>query len=251
MADPIDTDIDGDDPFVRAGELALGVLEGEELSAALQLQMRDSDFADAVRWWETRLSAMQEAAAPATPSREVLAGILARIDALDGHGAAAATPANPTGASRWSIATALAGFAALAASIAIYVATPGDRGGEVGDPQIAQAPSERLIAQLQDESGERQLAGVIDPAGGQLALKLTGFEAEAGKAPELWVIPAGGAPVSLGQIPQSGNFTRELSERERSLLVEGSALAITFEDAGEIHTEPSPPILIAGALDRV
>ena len=81
---------------------------------------------------------------------------------------------------------------------------------------------------------------------------VAGLEAEPGKTPELWVIPAGGAPISLGAIPQQGNFARDLSVEESSLLAAGATLAVTFEDdTGERHETPTMPILLAGPLAEV
>ncbi len=53
MAD--DEVIQSDEPFLTAGELALGVLEGSDLAAARRLQLSDVTFAAAVEWWEARL----------------------------------------------------------------------------------------------------------------------------------------------------------------------------------------------------
>ena len=40
----------GDEPFIRAGEFTLGVLEGEERAGAQRAVLADPDFAAAVRW---------------------------------------------------------------------------------------------------------------------------------------------------------------------------------------------------------
>ncbi|USA61964.1 hypothetical protein NCF85_02995 [Qipengyuania citrea] len=69
MAD--DEVIQSDDPFLTAGELALGVLEGSDLAAARRLQLSDVTFAGAVEWWEARLGAMSEGAQSALPSDAV------------------------------------------------------------------------------------------------------------------------------------------------------------------------------------
>ena len=247
MAD--DPAILGDDPFVRAGEYALGVLEGEERSAARRSMLSDASFADAVAWWERRLGAMGEAAGRMLPSPSVWTGIEARLDA-EGQTAVATMPEPSRGPSAWSIATAIAGLGAAAAALILFLSTP--KTIETLPPDVALAPSEQFVAQLQDEEAGRRLAGVVDPQNRRLSLSIDGFTAGEGQAPELWVIPEGGAPVSLGSIPQSGSFARDLSAREAELLVAGSTLAVTFEeDTGVPHEAPTPPILIAGALDRV
>ena len=251
MAD--DEVIQSDDPFLTAGELALGVLEGSELAAARRLQLSDVTFAGAVEWWEARLGAMSEGAQSALPSDAVWQGIVARIDAIDAQRnmpAAALAPDRGRGPAGWSIAAALVGVSAAAAALVLFLSTPAT--SPVAPPEIAAVAGDQLVAQLTDAEANRSLASRIDPESGQLRLAIAGLEAEPGKTPELWVIPAGGAPISLGAIPQQGNFARDLSVEESSLLAAGATLAVTFEDdTGERHETPTMPILLAGPLAEV
>lgn len=247
-------DFISDDPMILAGEYALRVLEGEELVAAQRRVLSDPEFAEAVTWWEYRLAYMAEDASPMAPSAAVWPAIAARLGGQPGSAPAASPirlpsqqPAAPSG---WSIALAGTGIAAMIA--AAFIAMPGT--GPVpapGEPAIAQ-PAEQLIAQLASEDGATRLAGRVDPATGQLALTTQGFPERPRQAPELWVVPAGGAPVSLGLIPAEGRFDRELTDAERALLVPGATLAVTMEErASAPHDAPSSEILIAGALDLI
>ena len=251
MAD--DEVIQSDEPFLTAGELALGVLEGSELAAARRLQLSDVTFAGAVEWWEARLGAMSEGAQSALPSDAVWQGIVARIDAIDARRdmpAAAMAPVKGRGPAGWSIAAALVGVSAAAAALVLFLSTPAT--SPIAPPEIAAVAGDQLVAQLTDAEASRSLASRIDPESGQLRLAIAGLEAEPGKTPELWVIPAGGAPISLGAIPQQGNFARDLSVEESSLLAAGATLAVTFEDdTGERHETPTMPILLAGPLAEV
>lgn len=251
MAD--DEVIQSFDPFLTAGELALGVLEGSDLAAARRLQLSDETFAGAVEWWEARLGAMGEGAQSALPSDAVWQGIVARIDAIDAQRdmqAASMAPVKGRGPAGWSIAAALVGVSAAAAALVLFLSTPAT--SPVAPPEIAAVAGDQLVAQLTDAEASRSLASRIDPESGQLRLAIAGLEAEPGKTPELWVIPAGGAPVSLGAIPQQGNFARDLSVEESSLLAAGATLAVTFEDdTGERHETPTMPILLAGPLAEV
>lgn len=244
-----DDSVPGDEPFIRAGEFALGVLEGEERAAAQRDMLGEPGFAAAVRWWERRLGTMAEAAESIEPSPAVWSAIEAQL-AGRGRGDAPATLEAPSrGPSGWSIATALSGFAAAAAALALYLNTPASLRQTTAPVATS---SEQLIAQISDEESGRRLAGRIDTSNDRLVLAVAGLEAAAGKTPELWVIPPGGSPVSLGAIPQSGGFERALSGEERALLVEGATLAVTFEDdSGSRHTTPTMPILLSGALDQV
>lgn len=243
---------EGSDPDMLAGEMALGVLEGEALAEA-QRRMADRAFAEQVAWWRNRLGALSEQASAVAPSDGVWRAIDLQLDA-DGHQGADVhrlrTPRERHGPSRWSIATALGGLAAAAAAVVIYLSTPVPE--PVLPPVGVPAAGTVLIAQLQGEDGNMRLASVLDPASGRLTLSIAGLAAEAGTSPELWVVPEGGAPVSLGLIPQAGSAERSLSPEQAELLIPGATLAVTFEDeATAPHDAPTPPIVLAGTLDRV
>lgn len=248
MADEFDPG--SDDPFIRAGEYVLGVLEGSELAEASRTLLSDTEFANAVAWWEWRLGAMAEAVGQFAPSPNVWNGIEARLDADAGDHTPSPLSERTRTASKWSIAAFAAGLGMAAASVAIFLSVP--QQAPIVSPTAAPTSESQLIAQLQDEETGRRLAGVIDTSSGRLALSITGLEADVGKTPELWVIPAGGAPVSLGAIPQAGKFEREISSSERGLLQSGATLAVTFEDdTGVRHDAPTMPILLVGTLDQV
>ena len=240
-----------DDAFIRAGEYSLGVLEGAELADARRAILSDRRFSDAVEWWDYRLGSMSEAVGSYIPSTSVWPAILARIDAIDGSLLDQPRQIARAKSSPWNIAALLAGASMAVAGLVFFVATP--RTVVLpGEPAAISPAGSQLIAQLQDEASGRRLAGLVDSERNRLALNITGLEAAPGKTPELWVIPAGGAPVSLGAIPQSGSFDRDLSGEEAQLLAAGATLAVTFEDdTGLRHETPTMPILLAGTLDQV
>lgn len=247
-------DFISDDPMILAGEYALRVLEGDELVVAQRRVLSDPEFAEAVTWWENWLACMAEDVAPIAPPADVWRAIEARLrsraDASTGP-APTPLPTGPQGRpSGWSMALAGAGVAAMIA--AAFIAIPGPQTSPVPTEPAASQPAEQLIAQLASADGTTTLAGRIDPASGRLALTTEGFPQTSRQAPELWVVPAGGAPVSLGLIPAEGRFDRDLSEAERALLVPGATLAVTMEErASAPHDAPSSDILIAGALDLI
>ena len=250
MADTFDTM----DPeaFLDAGEYVLGVLEGEELSRARRAMLTDPAFAQAAEWWGIKLGAMGEAREPLAPSSAVWPAIERRLDGLD-ESTATPIPAARRGPSGWSIATALSGFAAAAAALVLFLQTPAQTPvAPAPTPAPVPAAGERLVVQLQSEDGERGLAGVIDSRGGRIALSSTNLVPGDGKIPELWVIPEGGTPISLGAIAPDGSFARDLSPQEQALLKPGVTLAVTFEEnSGARHESPTMPIIVAGAMAEV
>jgi anti-sigma-K factor RskA len=70
-----------------------------------------------------------------------------------------------------------------------------------------------------------------------------------GRVTELWLIPAGKAPRSLGLVSINKSYTVTVPEDVRAALVAGSVLAVTLEPAtGVPHAAPSGPIIAKGAI---
>ena len=255
MAEPIDPA--PDDPMIRAGEYALGLLEGEDRSAAAREAMQGGAFADAVRWWQLQFAHLAEDAGEAAPSPAVWEAIKARLDSeADDAGSTAIETdqaENPGGLSGWKLAAALAGTAAAAAALALVVVP---RGGveQSPAPPVEAEPPEQLIAQIRSEDGSLSLATRTEPGSDSLAGRLSGFappDPETQSA-ELWVVPVGGAPVSLGLIPSEGQFEQTLDAQQQTLIQDGASLAVTYEDRdGAPHSAPSSEILLIGPLTQL
>ena len=75
---------------------------------------------------------------------------------------------------------------------------------------------------------------------------------DAGKAHELWVLPAKGDPVSLGLLPTSGEARRPLTAAQRAALAGAKQLAVSLEPAGGSPTGlPTGPVLHVAPLTSV
>lgn len=72
----------------------------------------------------------------------------------------------------------------------------------------------------------------------------------AGKALELWALPEGGNPVSLGLLPQAGQQRLVLSAAQRVALSAAGKIAVSLEPAGGSPTGlPTGPVLHVAALE--
>lgn len=66
---------------------------------------------------------------------------------------------------------------------------------------------------------------------------------------ELWAVPAGGKPVSLGLVPATGEGRIPLSKAQRALLSAPLTLAVSLEPQGGSPTgQPTGPVLYQGQL---
>jgi anti-sigma-K factor RskA len=76
---------------------------------------------------------------------------------------------------------------------------------------------------------------------------------DAQHAYELWALPtqAGGAPVSLGLMPQSGQRSLALSDAQRAALADAKQIAISLEPPGGSPTgAPTGPVLYVADIAR-
>jgi anti-sigma-K factor RskA len=227
-----------------AAELALGLLEGDERAAALRLRLSDGAFAADVAAWEARLAPLHGQWADVAPRDSVWAAVAARI------GAEGAPPGDVAmlraRVSRWRMGTIVSGAlaAGLAALLLVRPAGPMPETGVAGATPVA-------FVQIAGAAGGPQLSMRHDSGSAQLTLRVSGMKVD-GLSPELWVIPAGGTPVSLGGIPASGTAALRLSDAQRRLLVEGATLAVTMEpQAGMPHAAPSSAPVAAGRITQI
>ena len=77
------------------------------------------------------------------------------------------------------------------------------------------------------------------------------FDLPAGKAHELWALPEGGAPVSLGLMPHTGDHHRVLSAAQRTALANSKQIAVSLEPEGGSPTgAPTGPVLLVAPLAK-
>ncbi|WP_448662774.1 anti-sigma factor domain-containing protein [Sphingomonas sp. CJ20] len=225
MAEPMPPEEIGD---TLAAELALGVLEGEARAEALRRQLADRAFAADVARWREHFGAL----AVEIPGVEPSAGLWNAIDArLNVQGARAVR--------MWRRAAITA--SAVAAGLALVLVL------RPTAPPMSPLMQPVAVARLSGLPGA-ELAARYDPAGGVLRIRAEAMP-DSPKAPELWVIPQGGTPRSLGLVAAHGNSDLDIPADARALLVDGATLAITMEDAtGAPHAGPSGPPVAAGKI---
>lgn len=70
-----------------------------------------------------------------------------------------------------------------------------------------------------------------------------------GKVYELWALPRGGAPVSLGLLPLGGTYQRSLTTAQRAALAAADKVAVSVEPTGGSPTgSPTGPVIIVANL---
>lgn len=240
----------GDPPpdEVLAGEYVLGVLD---TSHRRQLQARmatDQAFARNVEDWERRLAPLLADIAPVEAPAQVWGAVCARLGWTDAERSA-------TGfwhsLGFWRSATVFSSVVALAA-IAFMLG----RSVTEAPPPIAQQqvePAAKPVTPLQHDDGTPGWLASVDATRGTVLMVPVPSAPDAqGRVPELWLIPAGQAPVSLGAVSISRSHTVTVPQSARAALVAGSTLAITLESsAGIPHGAPSSAIIAKGTITQV
>lgn len=241
MADEVQPELPDDEAL--AAELAIGLLEGEARATALRRVLAEPGFAVRVSAWRDRLAPLLEA----YPDVAAPADLWPRIEAaIDGsfHPAAAAAPPR---VGWWKAATA-AGFATAAAFAMVLVLRPAP------PPQVIvrQAPPpDHLAAPLLPDGTATALLADYDPAASRIRIASPVLPAD-GRTPQLWVVPEGGAPRSLGLVARTGATELPMPAEIRVMLVEGATLAVSLEPAGGSPTGlPTGPIIATGKLTRL
>ncbi|HEX8483760.1 anti-sigma factor [Sphingomonas sp.] len=214
-----------------AAELAFGLLDSDERAAAEQRVRDDESFAARFGWWQARSLALLEGH-DAAPSASTWAAIARRLPANE----------NVSSVGRWKAATA------MAASIALVLGATLLLRPDPAPVPVVQAPAPTLVAVLASPDRGDVVAVDYDPAARRISARPSGLDVGRFDA-ELWVIPAGGAPVSLGVVATSGRTARVPQPQVAALMVPGSTLAITLEPRGGSPTgAPTGAVILTGKI---
>jgi anti-sigma-K factor RskA len=212
-----------------AAEYALGTLRGTARRRFERLCTRSSAARTALYRWEDDWSQLSRRLPAVQPSARVWTNVQARL-----FGELAAPSASPR-APRWrtwqfAVAAGLVAVALVAGLLLRELAPPPLQTLAVLGTDRAH-PVWRLERRLPLSALTIEVVGNVPPA--------------AGKSYELWALPRGGAPVSLGVLPASGRAQRALSEPQRAALLAADKVAVSVEPAGGSPTgSPTGPIVI-------
>jgi len=240
------TDHDPTSSEQQAAEYALGVLTAPERAEAERRIKTDSTFAALVGWWEERLSALLDALPGQTPPRVVWMRIAAQL------GLERSAPAGERGfwsnIAVWRAATGAFAVAA-AASVAVIMLSP-ETPTQVVSP-VTPPAALTAVGMLKAEDGPTSFVVTFDRANQRLIIAPVGASGAPDKSFELWMLPNGGDPVSMGMLDENGVMTIGTDK-----LVgpdgERAALAVTIEPRGGSPSGlPTGPVIASGKLEPI
>ncbi len=224
-----------------AAQYVLGTMSPRARARFAKLVGVDRTVTDAVAAWEARLLPFAESVEAVPPPGHLWPRILARIQG--GRAPAADESAAPSlwaNLGLWRGLT-LAGFATAMALAIVLLSPPVER------------PDQTLVAVLAGADAKPVLIATADRAGRILRIKAVGpVDIAADRALQLWALPTGGSPRSLGLIAPSGIVQIALSGPAEAALAQVPALAVSLEPRGGSPTGlPTGPVLYSGPIQRL
>jgi anti-sigma-K factor RskA len=214
-----------------AAEYVLGTLRGPARRRLERWRTVSSVLDERCRFWEdTLLPLLLPALRPVQPPPRVWQAVAARLGSR--------APARRIGALRYALAAGVLIVLGIGALLYWRALTP-------VPAQVANiaAPSGTVMWRVE----------IYSAAGGPSRLSMradTLAAAPAGHDYELWALPKGGAPVSLGLLPYRHNAARRtLTVTQRQALANATQLAVSLEPSGGSPTgQPTGAVVFVAPL---
>ena len=233
-----------------AASHALGTLRGGARRRFETMARESPTVRAAALIWQGRLASMTELQPSIVPDTAVWTRIRNLIEAEQASHEAlarqrAAPPAAEPAQGGWLRSLALWRGASLAGALATAIAVV------VGldlQKQLETAPTVQYVAVLADDKAAASMLVTFDPKNRQLVLQRVGnYQPGADKSLQLWALPPGGAPRSLGVLGDAPALKLTASEADVRAV---PALAISLEPRGGVPSErgPTGPVLFHGPL---
>ncbi len=231
---------------LRHAEYALGVLDADARAAVEREMADDSQSARAVAAWQAHLTPLADDVAPVDPPPYVWA----RIQSALGFDTARPTAAPASRASWWDnlrlwrwvgIGASLAVAALVVVTVVQLRTTPGT--------QVAGY----MVANIEQPNGVAGWTATMDLQQHRMVVVPATPEALAsGRDAELWLIPPGEKPISLGVIARDKATSIDLPPAMLARLSAKAALAVTVEPLGGSPSgDPTGPVMAKGAISGV
>ncbi|MGY3039407.1 anti-sigma-K factor RskA [Rhodanobacter sp. TND4EL1] len=239
----MNTPIDDGNHNLRYAEYVLGVLDADTRAEVAREVMISDEAATAVAMWQRRLIPLADSIADVTPAPYVWVRIRDALQ-LD-------PPARTEAPSRGGLWNNLPlwhwlglGASALAVALLVVVSLP----RSVPAPTAVNASY--MAATIQQDNGSTGWTATMDLQHARMVVvPATPVAFEQGRAPELWLIPAGGKPISVGMIARDKPTTLALDPALLAQLGPAAALAVSVEPLGGSPTgQPTGAVIGKGAI---
>jgi anti-sigma-K factor RskA len=231
-----------------AAEYALGLLAAEEMLAARGMVATDPEFAALVEAWERRFAPLYDGFAEAEPDAATWTRIAQALDAELPGGAEIVQMRR--GARWWKGYSAA--MTAVAASLALVLGFQAMQPGPQAPVPRQALPEAALVASLASEDGGAALAVAFERGNRSMIVTPARLTGAAGHDHELWLIPAGGAPISLGLVRGGAPARHRVPEALLPSVATQATIALSVEPVGGSPTGlPTGPVIASGTLTQI
>jgi anti-sigma-K factor RskA len=236
----MNTAADDDNDNLRYAEYALGVLDADARAAVAHEIASTSEAAVAVALWQRRLAPLTDTVAEVAPPPQVWVRIL---DTLHLDAPARAQPRRELWDNLQLWRWLGVGASAVAVGLLLMVLVP----------RTALTPTVNagyMASTIQQDNGSTGWTATMDLEHARMVVvPATPVTFAAGRAPELWLIPAGAKPISVGMIARDKPTTLALDAALLAKLGPTAALAVSVEPVGGSPTgQPTGPVIAQGAI---
>jgi len=242
MSDDVDHIAPEDEGRALAAEYVLGVLSAEERRKVETRMAEEASFAREVAEWEERLGGMASYIPPVAPPAQTWL----RIDASLG-------PAPAGAAAQLSMWQSLAFWRAVSIGTSTLAAACLAGLVYIGTQPPTQAPRTPLLATLTGlKTNQPNFVATIGTDGSTLTIVPAALLTADKRSMELWLIPEGGKPASLGLIAAGQPVRINIPPELLPHLGKGATLAVSLEPPGGSPTgQPTGEVIAHGNLTNL
>ena len=245
-----------------AASYALGTLRGGARRRFETLAREHATVRAAALVWQTRWSGLTELQPAIDPGPAVWTRIdnLVQADKAAAALQAARVPQVVAAAGGWwrnllvwrgaAVAGAMATLAAVVVGVQVNGGLRATTGAQIAtlQQQLQATPQIQYVAVLADDKADASMLVTFDPKNNQLVLqRVGGFQEGADKSLQLWALPPGQGPRSLGVLGHDKLLKLVAQEGD---VKEVPTLAISLEPLGGVPGAggPTGPVLFKGEL---
>ncbi len=245
-----------------AASYALGTLRGGARRRFESMARERPTVRAAALIWQARLASVAELQPADSPSPAVwkrIENLVAAERDAQRMAAARAVPASPEGGG-WLRSLgfwrgfSVVGVAATVCAVVIGVQRHSELGARLGSEvaalqtRLQAAPQIEYVAVLADDKAAANVLVTFDPKNNRLTLKrVGGYQEAADKSLQLWALPPGAGPRSLGVMGNEPIARLTAAEGDMRAVPK---LAISLEPRGGVPagSGPTGPVLFTGSL---
>jgi anti-sigma-K factor RskA len=220
-----------------AAEIALRLLEGEELDAAMATMANDAQFAELVREWELRLAPMAQGLAPLEPAKTTWPRIAASLNMAgsadnDNEADAARSEARRLRARLWLWQWGSVAAAAASLVIGVLSAPYLQPGQQASQPPGSTAETLLYASLPVGGPGGPRLALTYLPQSHDLLVLANAVPGDGVHDHELWLVVPDAKPVSMGVIVPGRQARVHVSPQIAARIGAGLGVILTREPLG-------------------